>query len=72
MRRKKTSKLSKKYLNAVINFPSVCAVLLISVNRRREFFFAVRDPSKLGKTRSILNRCHDYTLQTKGQVLLIY
>ena len=29
----------------------------------------VRDPSKLGKTGSILN---DNTLQTKGQVLLIH
>ena len=28
------------------------------------FFFTVRDPSKLAKIRSILNRCHDYTLQT--------
>ena len=34
------------------------------------FFFTVRDPSKLAKTSYVLNRCHDYTLQTKGQVLI--
>ena len=38
----------------------------------RIFFLTERDPSKLGKTRSVLNRCHDYTVQTKGQVQLVY
>ena len=52
---------------------TLCTVLLISVNRRREFFLlTIRDPFKLAKTRSILIRCHDCTLQTKGQVLLIH
>ena len=61
-----------KYCNAVINFPSVCAVLLISVNWRRDLLLTMRYPSKLAKTLSILNRCHDCTLQTKGQVLLFH
>ena len=47
-------------------------VLLISVNWKLDGFRSIRDPSKLAKTRSILNRCHDYTLQTKGQVPLIH
>ena len=56
-----------------LNYFSVglCSVINL-LNKRKEFFLTVRDPSKLAKTRSILNRRHDYTLQTKGQVLLIH
>ena len=65
LRRKNSKLIKQKYWNVVINFPLVCAVLLISVNIRRYFFFTLRDPFKLAKTRSILNRCQE------GQVLLI-
>ena len=51
-------------------FVGLCSV--INLGKLDTLFFTVRDPSKLGKTRSILNRCHDFTLQTKSQVLLIY